>query len=235
MMSKKSRQSKEDELFEGRRENSLEKSLKQLSGKAYLALPKPALTHVKRALKLTIRLLHSVGVTSVQDAGANTLLLHGFKELDEERALLLDINAHLVSGVEALSMEPKEDMEDLLMSSQQYKSKHVDTRFVKMILDGVPLPPLFTHCGLDENGNPDESKITMEEGWEKALLKHDDLGKTFKIHCTGSGSTRKALDAIASARERNPNGPRHEIAHCNGVHNGMIPMVKSFASLFNHV
>jgi predicted amidohydrolase YtcJ len=50
------------------------------------------------------------------------------------------------------------------------------------------------------------------------VKKYDELGMTVKIHCTGQGSTRLAFDIFEAARKANPNGPKHEIAHCNGVH-----------------
>ena len=49
---------------------------------------------------------------------------------------------------------------------------------------------------------------------------------TVKIHCTGQGASRLALDAFAAARQGNPNGPRHEIAHCSGVHDDEYPRFK---------
>ena len=98
----------------------------------------------------------------------------------------------------------------------------MDSRFVKVILDGVPLSPLFTHCALDEHGDPGSRKIIVEDVAD-AMLKYDSRGMTVKIYCTGHGSTRMALDAIEKARQSNPSGPRHEIAHCSGVHDSTTP------------
>lgn len=188
--------------------------------KAALAMPFPGLAHIKRVLKHAIRVAHRAGVTSCQEASANTLLLNALCELDDEKSLQMDIATHIVYGPEFIAHESKCTLHPLLDDVEKFKRKHVDTRFVKVILDGVPLPPLFTHCALDEQGRPEKSKIIVEDVAD-AVLKYDERGMTVKIHCTGHGSTRMALDAIESARRRRPNGPKHEIAHNSGVHDGM--------------
>jgi predicted amidohydrolase YtcJ len=185
--------------------------------KAVLALPVPPLAQAKRALQRAIKSCHEVGITSVQDASANTLQMMALAELEKEGKLDLDFATHLVHAPEYLALEKKAASLKLIDRAEEFKSKHVDTRFIKMMLDGVPLPPLFSHCELDENGKPNLKKVVIDD-IEEAVLKYDERGMTVKIHCTGQGSTRLALDAFAKARERNPNGPRHEVAHCNAVH-----------------
>ncbi|KAF2687320.1 amidohydrolase 3 [Lentithecium fluviatile CBS 122367] len=190
--------------------------------KAAIAMPSPSVTHTKRVLEKAIHVAHKAGVTSCQEASANTLLLHALRELDAENRLKMDIATHIVYGPEFVAHESAATLHPLLDDAQKFKSKHVDTRFVKIILDGVPLLPLLTHCTLDEHGNADQSKIFVEDVRD-AVLKYDKKGMTVKIHCTGQGATRMALDAIEAARRVNPNGPRHEIAHCSGVHEDEYP------------
>lgn len=185
--------------------------------KAALALPVPPLAQAKRALQRAIESCHEVGITSVQDAGANTMQMMALAELEKEGKLDLDFATHLVHAPEYLACEKKAASLELIDQAGEFKSKHVDTRFIKIMLDGVPLPPLFSHCELDDNGNPNLKKLVIDD-MEEAVLKYDQRGMTVKVHCTGQGSTRLALDAFTKARERNPNGPRHEIAHCSAVH-----------------
>ncbi|KAF2105584.1 amidohydrolase 3 [Lophiotrema nucula] len=185
--------------------------------KAHLAFPTPSLAHVKRVLRHAIKVAHRAGVTSCQEASANTVILHALKELEEEGKLNMDIAAHIMYGPEVFAFEKKDSLHQLLDVADRFKSKHVDTNFVKIILDGVPLPPLFTHCALDERGNPDPEKVVVPDVRE-AIAKYDERGMTVKVHCTGHGSTRLALDSIEAARRNNPHGPRHEIAHNSGVH-----------------
>ncbi|KAF2033665.1 amidohydrolase-like protein 3 [Setomelanomma holmii] len=173
--------------------------------------------HVERTLKHAIGLAHKAGVTSTQEASSNTQLLTALSELEKEGDLKLDVSTHVVYGCAWLASESKDSLNQLLDAVDHFKSKHVDTRFVKIVLDGVPLPPLLTHAGLGEHGHVDQSKIVTEDVAD-AVLKFDQLGCTVKIHCTGHGSTRLAFDAIEAARKVNPTGPRHEIAHNSGVH-----------------
>ncbi|RYN56073.1 hypothetical protein AA0117_g13279 [Alternaria alternata] len=185
--------------------------------KAALTIPAPSRAHIKRALKHAIRLAHKAGVTSMQEASSNTILLRVLNEMDREGSLNIDVYTHIVHDNEWLASESKESLQQLLDVADQHASKHIDTRFVKIMMDGVPLPPLFTQAGLNEQGDIDYSKI-IPENVEEAVRKYDKKGLTVKIHCTGSGATRHALNAIEAARETNPGGPRHEIAHNSGVH-----------------
>lgn len=188
--------------------------------KAVLAMSKPGLAHVKRALKKAIHTAHRAGVTSCQEASANTVLLHALRELDQANELRMNIATHIVHGPEFIAHESKTTLHPLIEKADEFRSAHVDTRFVKIVLDGVPLPPLYTHCELDDNDKPNEAKLLVVDATE-AIENYDARGLTVKVHCTGHGATRIALDAIQSARSANPNGPRHEIAHCSGVHDGM--------------
>jgi predicted amidohydrolase YtcJ len=206
--------------FVRRDDGSLTGELSELAmNKAALAIPQPAFSHVKRCLKHAISLAHKAGVTSLQEAASNTLMLHALRELDSENALKMDIAAHIVYAPEYIGMEPQDSLKRLLDNANEYKTKHLDTRFLKVILDGVPLPPLFTHAGLTADGEVDVTKLTIED-IARVVREYDQRGFTCKIHCTGEGSTRVALDAIEMTRKSNPSGPRHEIAHCSGVHAG---------------
>lgn len=187
--------------------------------KAALAIPAPSHSHVKRALKHAIRLAHKAGVTSTQEASSNTILLQVLNEMEREGSLQLDISTHIVHENEWLASESKQSLGELLEAADQHASRHIDTRFVKIMMDGVPLPPLFTHAGLNEQGDIDHNMI-VPENVADAVLKYDKKGLTVKIHCTGNGATRHALNAIEAARKSNPGGPRHEIAHNSGVHVG---------------
>ncbi|KAH7359735.1 amidohydrolase 3 [Pyrenochaeta sp. MPI-SDFR-AT-0127] len=185
--------------------------------KAALSIPLPNRAHIKRILKHAIQLCHKAGVTSTQEASSNTLLLQALSEMENEGSLHMNICTHIVHGCEWLASESKESLTTLVDSAEQYQSKHIDTRFIKIMLDGVPLPPLYTHAELDEHGHVEHEHIVTPDVAE-AVLKYDKAGKTVKIHCTGRGSTRLALDAIEAARQSNPGGPRHEIAHNSSVH-----------------
>ncbi|KID98446.1 Amidohydrolase 3, partial [Metarhizium majus ARSEF 297] len=190
--------------------------------KALLACPKPPVAHVRRALKYAVHRLHQAGVTSCQEAATNTLMLSTLRDMDRDGQLQLDAYTHIVYAPEFIAEESQPELIQLLDRAESFKTQHVDTRFVKIILDGVPLDPYFTQAGLDKDGNVEQEKLFLYD-LQEAVLRYDQRGMTCKIHCTGEGATRLALDAIEAARARNPNGPRHEIAHCSGVHPDEYP------------
>ena len=187
--------------------------------KMILTLPKPPKSHLKRCFQESISNLHRFGVTSCQEASANTRILITLQQLDVASQLNLDVQTHIVHTPSWLGEEPLHTLHDTIHNSSSFSTPHVQTNFVKIMLDGVPLPPYLTHAGLTSADEPDLSKIqvpTSDLG--SAITKYDAEGKTVKIHCTGQGSTRLVLNTIADIRSTHPNGPRHEIAHCSGVH-----------------
>lgn len=125
--------------------------------------------------------------------------MYALCELDEENALSLDIAAHSVYGPEFLANEEQDSLRSLIEQASSFATKHIHTEFVKILLDGVPLPPLFTSAGLDKSGKDDSSKIFFDDVVE-AVKSFDERGMTVKIHVTGPGSTRLALYAVEMAR-----------------------------------
>lgn len=196
--------------------------------KMFLSLPKPPPSHIKRCLLKAISVLHRAGVTSCQEASANTVLLTALQSLEKSHSLKMDIQTHIVHCPEYLAEETYSTLRPLIDNSSSFSSAHVHTNFVKIMLDGVPLAPYYTHAGLvddkDSTSVPDHSKIQLPAAdLLAAITKYDAEGKTVKVHCTGHGSTRLTLQTIAAVRNQDSHadgtgGTRHEIAHCSGVH-----------------
>lgn len=173
---------------------------------------------------------HRYGITSCQEASANSLYLHALRELEQENWLDLDIYTHIVRAPETFAMESRQSLADLLDVAEGFRSKHVHTNFVKLWLDGAPLPPEFTQRGLDIDGRPEAKNMVI--GWDDllaAITKFDQRGMTCKLHVAGEGSARGALDVLEKVRLGNPDGPRHDLAHCSAVHGGKFTLVCSKA------
>jgi predicted amidohydrolase YtcJ len=187
--------------------------------KAALAKPKVSLVHAKHCILIAQEALIAAGVTSIQEAATNTLTLQALRELDKEGKLKLHVYTHIVYKPEHMAEEAFDTLHDTLDKSAIYRSAHVHTQFVKFILDGIPLPPFFTQAALLPDGSVDESKIQIDD-LAAAVSRFDARGMTCKIHCAGQGSTRFALDVYEQVRACNPDGPKHEIAHCNAIHPG---------------
>jgi predicted amidohydrolase YtcJ len=172
------------------------------------------------AIAWAISVCHRFGITSVQEASASPQALRAFQDLERDDALKMHIAAHLVWRDEGFGMATLDVLESTIESRDTWASRHVDTAFVKVWLDGAPLPPNFTQADLTDAGEVDDSKILVPEAeFTSKLTEFDAAGLTVKIHCAGEGSTRRALDAIEAVRKVNgPAGPRHEIAHAGFIH-----------------
>lgn len=193
------------------------------TGAAWTNLPIPPLRIVKESILQSIQTCHKYGITSIQEASANTLYLHALRELEEENRLDLDVHPHIVCLNEFFSCETNNSLEALLDVAESFRSRHVDSRFAKFWLDGSPIEPGSTHCALDEHGFPNQKMLFHDnETLVNMVSRYDTRGMTCKMHAAGEGSVRQALDVYQAVRERNPNGPRHEIAHSNAIHSGKL-------------
>ncbi|EED24502.1 hypothetical protein TSTA_078590 [Talaromyces stipitatus ATCC 10500] len=75
--------------------------------------------------------------------GIITYNLHGHRD----NTLKLDIAAHSVYASKFLANEREGSFKALIDQTPKLATKHVRTSFVKILLDGVPLPPLFSSAG----------------------------------------------------------------------------------------
>jgi predicted amidohydrolase YtcJ len=174
-------------------------------------LPRTPLSYAKTVIEFAVTECHRYGITSVQEASANTVYLHAVRELEAENRLPLKINTHIVAAPEKHG-ESEESLAALLNVADAFESRHVHTG----------LPPQSTQCDLDDYGKPDTKHLLLDhEKLLEQLLRYDAKNMTCKIHAAGEGSLRLALDAYEAVRKNNPRGPKHELAHCNAVHPGI--------------
>ena len=184
-------------------------------------LPRTSLSYAKTVIEFAVSECHRYGITSVQEASATDVYLRAVRELEAEHRLPLDISAHIVSVPEPSTGERGDSLAGLLDVKDAFASKHVHTGFVKFWLDGAPLPQLSTQCDLDNEGKPDSQRMSVN--YDKLLervTEYDARRMTCKMHVAGEGSVRLALDVYEAVRQKNPDGPRHELAHFNAIHPG---------------
>jgi predicted amidohydrolase YtcJ len=151
-----------------------------------------------RSARTAVKILNAAGITATQDAATMGAWLDVFGELDRTGQL----NAWIVG-----SMPAREFIESgpagpaLFDTAAARRSAHVRPDFVKAVLDGVHGSGLFT-----------------DEEPEKVLEAALSRGLNVKLHATGDGTVRQALDAIQRMRMRYGNGPIFHIAHPQFVH-----------------
>jgi predicted amidohydrolase YtcJ len=205
-----------------RPDGSLTGELKDQAGNRLMAAPpKPAKAHITRVVKRAIVEMHRHGVTSCQDASSTEMFLTALSELEAEGNLKMQFATHCLYKNEWLTGEIQVPADKLILNVDKYQSRHVDTRFVKMMMDGACAPSLMSHSDVDDNGMPDQSKILLPNAAE-LVQRFDARGMTCKIHYMGYGVARTALVAFGSVREKQPGDPRHEVAHCTRVHLGWL-------------
>ncbi|NUP74381.1 MAG: amidohydrolase [Sinomonas sp.] len=171
------------------------------------------------AVAWAVSMCHKHGITSVQEASAGPRTLQAFSDLDQDGRLKLHIAAHLVWREEGFGGASIAELDRTIENRESWRSKHVDTGFIKIWLDGAPLPPHMTEAGLTPENEIEESKILIpRDELAQALLRFDSAGLRVKIHCAGEGAIRAALDAIEYVRQHNgPDGPAHELAHAGFI------------------
>ncbi|KAM6513185.1 hypothetical protein FALCPG4_015647 [Fusarium falciforme] len=186
----------------------------QAGNRVTAAVPVPSMVHVKRALQRATVELHRNGVTSCQKTSASTFMLEALRELGVEGKLKMHFATHILYKNEWLSGEVVSPPEKLIIAAEQYRTKHVDTRFVMLMMDGVPAPLIFSHAGIDAHSVVEMSNILPPE-IANILTKFGSQGLTCKVHAMGQGGSMMTLDAFEKVRRNNPDGPRHKIAHCS--------------------
>jgi predicted amidohydrolase YtcJ len=189
-------------------------------------VPDWSLAQYQQGAQYSVDKANSFGVTGMKDASASPIEVEAFYQLDQQQGLTVHLASCLLLEGDDLN---NIDVDKLLAMRDQFKSAHVDTRFVKIFLDGVPTasrtaamlaPYVHEDDGKDNFGDLHVKAELLAE--RVALL--DKLGFTVKIHAAGDRSVRVALDAIEYARQQNGNsGLRHELAHAGYIDDEDIP------------
>lgn len=202
----------------------------------------PTAAQWKQAVQYVRTMFHSVGVTGFKDAGSTEAELTAYAEADRAD----ELNLHAAVHISKIPLQggPTASVAQISEWCDKYKSRHVHTRFVKLMLDGValsrtaaffePYLPACANCAEGVEGaqpqpahNPDAALLVNPEQLKADLIEYDRLGFVVKMHATGDRAARLGLDAIQAARQANgPHGPRHEIAHSSFVHDLDKPRFK---------
>ena len=170
----------------------------------------------REAIKWVIAMHNRYGVTSIQDATTTGHDLKEMKALDETEGLTLRVATHIVWDHPAMGEAPIDEIDQLIENRSQYTSPHIDTDFVKILVDGSPMLPHTNHADLDPLTDkiPADKLLIGPDSLNAALIRFDQMGIKVKLHCVGTAAARAGLDAIEAARRTNgESGIYHEIAH----------------------
>lgn len=198
--------------------------IEEASWKVLRQIPDRPAEEYLRAVRWAVAMCHRFGITSVQEASASEQALHAYAALDAADELNLHVAAHLVWRAEGFGMASREHLDELLADHARWTSPYVDPGFVKIWIDGAPLPPTPTHATLQADGRVDESWLLVpQQELASTIARFDAEGRSVKIHCAGEGAVRVCLDALEQVRAVNGAGVIHEVAHAGFVSESDFP------------
>jgi len=183
-----------------------------------------------QAAAASLRLNNELGITAIHEAYSGEGYLEAWTGLDHEQGL----SAWLVGSLPIVPAQTGiGNGDELLVMQERYRTARVRPDFAKLFLDGVPpaRTSLFLEPYLEdaEHGADFRGPVNHQlEQLSEMLVEVDRLGFPIKLHATGDGSVRLALDAIDEVRRHNGDGgPRHLIAHASFIDPADIPRFKA--------
>lgn len=167
------------------------------------------------ALRTAIQMMNSFGIVNIQEALASAREIRELSRMDQDGAL----DARVIWSLPARAgMETGAVGEELYAIAQDVARERTRPGFVKIFLDGVPmtrtsglLEPYKCHPGEDpEDRGP---LYWTSDDLIAELQRACELGWGAKLHATGDGSVRQALDAIEQVRATRGPDPVFQVAH----------------------
>ncbi|MCP5381506.1 MAG: amidohydrolase [Kordiimonadaceae bacterium] len=184
-------------------------------------VPPPSLEKRIAGLEYTINMLHSYGITSIQDASVDRPDFETYAALEKENKLTL----HVVAAQWWERDKGTEQIEGFKSLRDEFTSDLVDASSIKIMQDGVleNYTAAMLEPYLEANGTKGIPMVDPEM-LKKAVAKLDADGFQVHFHAIGDAAIRQSLDAIEYARNLNgPLGHRHHIAHLQVIHPDDIP------------
>lgn len=185
-------------------------------------LPAYSLEQESSALLWSINEIKQYGITTIKDAIVTNSNMAAYHELATSNQLPIRVKTNLTwKSAWAKSHQAEKN---LIAKRDQFKHDMIDTDFVKIMLDGVPIT--YTSALLE----PYEPNDVVAQDYRgeliipadqliKDVIELDKQGLSVKIHATGDGSARAALDAFEAARKANgPQDVMHEVSHAEMIH-----------------
>jgi predicted amidohydrolase YtcJ len=181
----------------------------------------------RAALRQSISVLNSFGVTAFLDAAAMQPILAALKGLDDRG----ELSAWAVAAMPAVEPTFMFGLagEALFALREDYRSAHVKPDYAKIFLDGVPGAKT---AAFHEAYTPDPirgccfrgSTMLTVPDLVRIIGRCEKLNIAVKIHCAGDAAVSQALDAIDVVRSFNgPTSLMHHIAHASYIAPADIP------------
>jgi predicted amidohydrolase YtcJ len=184
------------------------------------------------AARKFVRDANAYGLTGAKSASTYPEELAALQVID----LAGELSLHLATSMRTTDGQRSQPLnyDEIEAARDLYRGPNMDTRFVKLFLDGVPTPART--AAMLAPYMPDHQHAPGFDGGEllvdpdvlaQDIIELDKRGFTVKMHAAGDRSVRIGLDAIEAARQANGNsGLRHELAHAGYISEQDIPRFK---------
>jgi hypothetical protein len=199
------------------------------------AIPPNTHEQLVEALRWSLELMLSHGITSFTDAGVDDGALQAYAALADQGILRQRVKACMMWFGGRPGATP-----DHVAQRNLYARERLSPTCIKLALDGVPtdgrtaamVEPYEHTEGLD--GDRAKGMLMVPAQTLNTLVSElDALGFTVKMHAAGDGAVRAGLDAIEAARKENGfSGQLHEVAHNSFVQMSDIRRARSIAATF---
>jgi predicted amidohydrolase YtcJ len=188
-------------------------------------VPEPAREELEEALREGQRFLHSVGVTSWQDAIVTPQTLVAYRSLAERG----ELTARVVGALWWDRDRGEEQIDDLIDQRESGAAGRFRPTAVKIMQDGIieNFTAAVLEPYLDGVGRPGQNRgisFVEAESLKRCVSRLDREGFQVHVHAIGERAVREALDAFEAARSANgPRDARHHIAHIQVIHPDDVP------------
>jgi len=192
-----------------------------------------------RALKSSLDLMLSYGITSLTDAVVDGSILNAYATLADRGELKQRVKGCLVWG-RAMpgSADPRQP--EYIQLRNLYARERFHPTCIKIFLDGVPTDghtAAMVEPYADAKGKDDARAkgllMVPPAALNAALIDFDAQGFTVKMHAAGDAAVREGLDAIEAARKANGfSGQLHEVGHDSFVQMSDIQRARAIGATF---
>ncbi len=213
---------------------SLQESAIELVSKL---VPPTTPEQAREGLKLAIRQLNALGVTSVLEASAPLGDAQGFDMLDTYRDV--DRSGGLTARtVISLTWNPEkgdEQIQDFVRARREYTQGHVRAHTVKIFQDGVieakTAAVLEPYVGTEGDTG---MALVEPEALKRIVTEIDKAGFQLHFHAIGDAAIRQVFDALEAARVANGvRDSRHHLSHIELFNPADIPRFRELGAVAN--
>ncbi len=197
----------------------------------------PGYTHADRvaALKQSLNLANSYGITCLVDASATADSIRAYFDLMDKGELTAHVNVSIRGDIShGLDCVPPILQLNRLLGRGRETTDDIVLGQAKLFMDGVvegkTAALLEPYVGESHRGIANTDAKTANE----VFTALDKAGLQIHVHAIGDRAVRMALDAIEHARSVNgPRDARHHIAHLQVVHPDDLPRFRELDVIAN--